>query len=58
MRICKICSAPMYGVMSSNNKHGEFERCRKCRGKTKNRNIKDSELSFGEVLSKAIMNRK
>lgn len=51
MRICKICSATMYGVMSfSKDKREKFDRCKKCYAETKHQNIKDSELDFSEIL--------
>lgn len=59
MRICRDCLVPMTGVMSfSKDKREKFNRCPQCHGETKHRNIKDDELPFGEVLGKAIKNRK
>lgn len=42
----------------SKGKHEKFCRCPKCFLETKHRKIDDKELSFGEVLHKAIRNRK
>lgn len=59
MRICRDCLVPMKGVMSfSKDKREKFDRCYKCHSETKHQNIKDNELSFGEVLHKAMRNRK
>lgn len=55
MTICKDCYVPMIGVMSfSSDKHEKFDRCPKCRGETKHNKIRESDLSFGEYLSKEI----
>ena len=40
------------------DKHEKFCRCPKCRGETKHRILRDSELDFGEVLNKEIHKRK
>lgn len=59
MKICRDCLIPMTHVMSfSQEKREKFDRCPKCHGETKHQNIKDNELSFGEVLHKAMRNRK
>lgn len=59
MKLCRDCLVPMTGVMSfSKDKREKFNRCPQCHGETKHRNIKDDELSFGEVLGKAMRNRK
>jgi hypothetical protein len=59
MKLCKDCLVTMSSVMSfSQEKREKFNRCPKCHGETKHHKIKDSELSFGEVLHKAIKNRK
>ena len=59
MIICKDCNTPMQPVMSfSKDKHEKFCRCPKCRGETKHRILKDDEVSFEEVLNKAIHKRK
>lgn len=59
MIICKDCYVPMIGVMSfSHDKHENFCRCPKCRCETKNRILRDSELDFGEVLSRELYKRK
>ena len=55
MVICRDCSIPMQPVVSfSKDKHEKFCRCPKCRGETKHRILRDSELDFGEVLSKEL----
>ena len=55
MTICRICNIPMQPVMSfSKDKHEMFCRCPKCRGETKRRVLRDSELDFGEVLSREL----
>lgn len=59
MKLCKACVVPMQNVMSfSQEKHERFCRCPKCHGETKHNKIKDNELVFGEVLHKAMKNRK
>lgn len=59
MHICKECNIKMTGVMSfTREKRERFSRCPNCFSETKHRKIKDEELSFKEVLSKAIRNRK
>lgn len=59
MQTCSDCNIQMVGVMSfSKEKRERFSRCPNCFSETKHRKIKDEELSFGEVLSKAIRNRK
>ena len=42
----------------SKDKHEKFNRYPKCYGETRHQRIKDSELNFGEVLSKEIHKRK
>ena len=55
MQLCKYCYIPMVSVMSfSKDKHEKFCRCPKCRGETKHRILRDSELDFGEVLSREL----
>ena len=55
MQLCKDCYIPMVGVMSfSKDKHEKFCRCPKCRGETKHQILRDSELDFGEVLSRKL----
>ena len=55
MQLCKDCYVQMVGVMSfSKDKHEKFCRCPKCRGETKHRILRDSELDFGEVLSREL----
>ena len=57
--MCRDCLVPMVGVMSfSQEKREKFNRCPKCHSDTRHNKIKDNELSFGEVLNKAINNRK
>ena len=59
MQLCKDCYVQMVGVMSfSKDKHEKFCRCPKCRGETKHRILRDSELDFGEVLSRELHKRK
>ena len=59
MIICKDCNTPMQPIMSfSKYKHEKFDRCPKCFGATKHQKLRDDELSFGEVLNKAIHKRK
>lgn len=59
MRMCGDCLVPMVGVMSfSREKREKFKHCPKCHGETRHNKIKDKELSFGEVLHKAMNNRK
>lgn len=59
MQLCRDCSTKMVGVLSfSKDKHEKFCRCPKCYGETKHRKLDDKELNFGEVLDKAIRNRK
>ena len=59
MQLCKDCYTPMVSVMSfSQDKHEKFCRCPKCRGETKHRILRDSELDFGEVLSRELHKRK
>lgn len=45
-------------ISFSSEKHEKFCRCPKCYGETRHQKIKDSDLSFGEELSKAIHKRK
>lgn len=42
----------------SRDKHENFYRCSKCYSETKHRKLEDDQLSFGEVLDKAIHKRK
>ena len=59
MQLCKDCYTPMVSVMSfSPDKHEKFCKCPKCYGETRHQKIKDSDLSFGEELNKAIHKRK
>lgn len=45
----------MIGTMSfSKDKHEKFCRCPKCYGETKHIQIRENDLSFGEVLSKEL----
>lgn len=49
----------MVGVMSfSKNKHERFCRCPNCNSETRHQEIRDNELSFGELLDKEIHKRK
>ena len=53
--ICSNCLIQMVDVMSfSKDKHEKFCRCPKCRGETKHRILRDSELDFGEVVSRQL----
>ena len=53
MTICKDCYVPMIGVMEfSKDKHEKF-----CNPK-KHRKLNDSEITFGEVLSKEMYKHK
>ena len=55
MQLCKDCYIPMVSIMSfSSDKYEKFCRCPKCFGETKHRILRDSELDFGEVLSKEL----
>ena len=59
MIICRTCSVPMQPVMSfSKDKHEKFCRCQKCYSETKHKKLQDSELNFGEVLSRELHERK
>ena len=59
MRLCKDCLVPRSSVMSfSKDKREKFNECPTCHGETKHYKIKDSELSFGEVLHNAMNNHK
>ena len=59
MMVCRDCCIPMQPVVSfSKDKHEKFCRCPKCRGETKHRILRDSELDFGEVLSRELHKRK
>ena len=59
MKMCRDCLVSMVGVMSfSKEKREKFNRCPKCHDETRHNKIKDKELSFGEVLNKAMTNRK
>lgn len=56
MEICKKCYIPMVSVISfSKDKHEKFCRCPKCYEETRHNRISDSELNFGEVLHKKIV---
>lgn len=53
MQFCKDCRTKMVGVMSfSKDKHEKFSRCPKCYSETKHNKLKESDLSFEEVLAK------
>lgn len=57
--ICKTCDIPMQSVMSfSQDKREKFNKCPKCYSETKHQKLNDSELTFGEVLSKEIRKHK
>lgn len=59
MQVCRDCNIQMVSVMSfSREKREKFSRCPNCFSETKHRKIKDEELNFGEVLNKAMRNRK
>ena len=59
MKLCRDCLVPMTPIMSfSKVKREKFNRCPKCHSETRHNKIKDSELSFGEVLHKAMNYRK
>lgn len=59
MQFCRDCKTKLVSVLSfSKDKHEKFCRCPKCYGETKHRKLDDKELNFGEVLDKAIRNRK
>ena len=59
MKMCRDCLVPMVGVMSfSREKREKIKHCPKCHGETRHNKIKDKELLFGEVLSKAMKNYK
>ena len=59
MRFCRDCNSKMVGVLSfSKDKNERFDKCPNCYGETKHRKISDKELSFVEVLDKAMRNRK
>ena len=59
MQFCKDCSTKMVGVLSfSKDKNEKFNRCPKCYSETRHNKIKDNDLNFGELLDKAIRNRK
>ena len=58
MTICRD-NVPMKPVMLfSKNKHKKFDGCPKCFGETKHRKLRDSNLDFGEVLSRELHKRK
>lgn len=53
--LCRDCYIPMTEVMSfSKGKHEKYCRCPKCMSETKHSRLDVSELSFGEVLHRAI----
>lgn len=53
MVTCKKCYVPMIGVMSfSKDRHEKYCRCPKCMNETKHHQIRNDDLSFGEVLNK------
>lgn len=55
MQICKDCFIPMVGVMSfSKDRHEKFCRCPRCYSESKRQMIRDDDLDFGEVLSRAV----
>ena len=59
MQFCRFCDTNMVSVMSFNkDKHEKFCRCLKCYSETKHKKLDEKELSFGEVLDKAIHKRK
>lgn len=59
MRFCKDCNSKMVGVLSfSKDKNERFDKCPRCYSETKHRKLDEKELSFGEVLDKAIKNYK
>ena len=59
MQFCRDCKTKMVGVLSfSEEKNEKFNRCPKCYSETKHNSIKDKDLDFGEVLDRAIKNRK
>ena len=59
MQFCRECGTRMVGVMSfSKDKDERFSRCPKCYSETKHKKIDKSMISFGEVLHRAMNNRK
>lgn len=59
MQFCRDCNTKMVGVMSfSKDKHEKFCRCPSCYSETKHKKLDEKEISFGEVLHKAMNNRK
>lgn len=59
VQICKICNSKMVGVMSfSKDKQEKYCRCSYCYSESKHRKMDEKELTFGEVLHKAMNNRK
>ena len=59
MQFCRDCSTKMVGVLSfSKDKNEKFNYCPRCYSETKHRKLDNKELDFGEVLDKAIRNRK
>lgn len=55
MKICKNYSVSIIEAFSFSKDKNENT---KCYSETKHQNIKNSELSFGEILHKAMNNRK
>lgn len=59
MVFCKDCGIKMSNVMSfSQDKHEKFCKCPKCYSETRHQKLRDEELDFGEVLDKAIHNKR
>lgn len=59
MMICRDCGIKMSNVMSfSQDKHEKFCKCPKCYSETRHQKLRDEELDFGEVLDKAIHNKR
>ena len=55
MQFCKDCNIKMKGVVSfSKDRHEKFNKCPKCYGETKHVNLRDDELTFGELLHKEL----
>lgn len=59
MIVCKDCGIKMSNVMSfSQDKHEKFCKCPKCYSETRHQKLKDEDLDFGEVLDRAIHNKR
>lgn len=59
MIICRTCNITMQPVISfSSDKHEKFYRRHICHDETKHKKLRDDDLTFGEVLNKAIHKRK